>query len=109
MGKPWFLLQRAIGLLGGRQVAGLKRLSQLLKQLVDPIFLTSAVMVMVMVMVEVRSLILGVLDGCVVLLCCRDIAGLQILAELLELLPKLLHPVLNALNAVILQAAAGNA
>jgi hypothetical protein len=74
-----------------------------LKQLVDRILLTSAVM---MAMLELCSLVLEILlDGCLVLLCRRDIPGMQILAELLELLPKLLHP---ALNVVIQHAAAGN-
>jgi hypothetical protein len=40
---------------------------------------------------------------------CRKIAGLQVLAKLLELLLELLHPALHVLNVVIGEAAAKNA
>ena len=81
-------MQRAVHLLRGGQIAGLQRLSQLAEQLADGIFLiflaTAAVVMMVMMTTLYRVGCDVLLDGAVVLLRSRKIAGLEILRQLGE-------------------------
>ena len=78
------LLQCAVSLLSGREIARLQRLAQLLKSLTDSAPFAPAATVMMMV-VLLRCLILEVLlNRRVVLLGSRNIPGLEILRELVE-------------------------
>src|SRR5882724_10715681 len=81
------LLQRGVSLLGGREVARLQCLTQLIEQLDELAAFAAAVNAVMMVRVQLRrSILQTLLNGRVVLLRRRNVAGLQILAELLELL-----------------------